>query len=126
MRKDEAIASYNKLFGLVKKSVLSPVNGTIESISGATGQVIIRGLSVPVEVNAYISGKVVEVLPRQGAIIETNAALIQGIFGVGGETHGKIRIAVNSPDEELTVGSIQARGQGGRAHRRFAGDLGRA
>lgn len=112
VRKDEAIASYNKLFGLVKKSVLSPVNGTIESISGATGQVIIRGLSVPVEVNAYISGKVVEVLPRQGAIIETNAALIQGIFGVGGETHGKIRIAVNSPDEELTVGHIRQEDKG--------------
>ena len=101
--KGEVIASYSTLFGLVKKQAISPVDGTIESISDMTGQVVIRGAPVQVDVNAYIPGKVVEILSKEGASIETNAAFIQGIFGVGGETHGKIRVAVGSHDEELTA-----------------------
>ncbi|MBA7667291.1 hypothetical protein ES703_75378 [subsurface metagenome] len=46
--------------------------------------------------------------PGEGVVIETNAALVQGIFGIGGENHGKIRIAVNSPEEELTDELIHA------------------
>jgi hypothetical protein len=98
----ELMASYTAFFGLIKKRVESPKTGTIESISDVTGQVIIRGNPIPVDVDAYIPGKVVEVLPREGAVIETNAAFIQGIFGIGGESHGKIRIAVNNPGEILS------------------------
>ena len=108
----EVIARYTALFGLIKKMVPSPIDGTVESISTATGQVIIRGLPVPIEVNAYIPGEVVEVLPREGAIIKTNAAFVQGIFGIGGETHGKIKIAVDSPEEELTADHINSEDKG--------------
>ena len=104
--KDDIIAAYKAFFGLIKKQVKSPVDGTIESISDMTGQVIIRGLPIPVEVEAYIPGKVVELLPGEGAIIETNATFIQGIFGIGGETHGKIKMVVDSPDEELNEDHI--------------------
>jgi hypothetical protein len=110
--KGEVIASYKALFGLVKRQLTSPVEGIIESISEITGQVIIRKPPVPIEVNAYISGKVVNVLPREGAVIETNAAIIQGIFGIGGETHGRIRMATGSPDEEMTAGHIKSDDKG--------------
>jgi hypothetical protein len=98
----EILASYTALFGLIKKRVESPVSGTLESISDVTGQVIIRGKPIPVDVDSYIPGKVVEVLPKEGAVIETNAAFIQGIFGIGGESHGNIRIAVDSSDDVLS------------------------
>ncbi len=104
--KHEIFASYNELFGLIKKQVVSPIDGAIESISEATGQVVIRGTPVPVEIDAYIPGKVVKVLPKEGAIIETNGAFIQGIFGVGGETHGNIRLGVDAPDKQLTEDAI--------------------
>jgi hypothetical protein len=100
--KGENIAFYTALFGLIKKNVPSPLDGTVESLSEITGQVIVRGAPVPVDVDAYIPGKVKEVMPREGAIIETNAAFIQGIFGIGGETHGKIHVAVEAPEDELT------------------------
>jgi hypothetical protein len=108
----ELLASYNAFFGLIKKRVESPKTGTIDSISDITGQVIIRGSPIPVEVDAYIPGKVVEVLPKEGAVIETNAAFIQGIFGIGGEDHGRIRIAVESPDDILTVDAINPEDKG--------------
>jgi hypothetical protein len=63
--------------------------------------VILRGAPIPIEIDAYIPGKVLEVMPNEGAVIETNAAFIQGIFGIGGEGHGKIKVAVESPTEVL-------------------------
>ena len=108
----ETLASLNALFGLIKKNVESSKTGTIESISEITGQIIIRGSPIPVEVDAYIPGKVVEVLPKEGAVIETKAAFIQGIFGIGGEDHGKIHIAVESPDDILTVDEINPEDKG--------------
>jgi len=78
----ELLAKSSAFFGLIKKQVVSPKSGTLESISDITGQIIIRGDPIPVDVDAYIPGKVVEVIPREGAVIETNAAFIQGIFGI--------------------------------------------
>jgi hypothetical protein len=103
IEEDENLAFYSAFFGLLKKSVESPIAGTIEAISEVTGQIILRGKPIPVEVDSYIPGKIVEVLPREGAVVETNAAFIQGIFGIGGESQGKIKIAVGSPSEELTA-----------------------
>lgn len=102
----EIIASLSALFGLIKKQLVAPFDGEIEAISEVTGQIIVRGKPVPVDVNAYIPGKVAEVMPKEGAVIETNAAFIQGIFGIGGERHGRIRIAVGSNEEELTARHI--------------------
>ena len=108
----ELLASYTAFFGLIKKRLESPKTGTIESISKITGQIIIRGSPIPVEIEAYIPGKVVKVLPKEGAIIETNAAFIQGIFGIGGEEYGKIKIAVGSSDDILTVDAITSEDKG--------------
>ncbi|MBM3316220.1 MAG: hypothetical protein FJY75_00035 [Candidatus Eisenbacteria bacterium] len=108
--KGEAIATAKSFFGLFKSHCLSPCDGTIESISTVTGQVIIREPPIPVQIDAYISGEVVEVIPRQGVVVRTEGAFIQGIFGIGGETHGDVHMAVSSPDEEL-------------AEKHFAGDV---
>lgn len=110
--KGELLAKYSSFFGLIKKNVPSPLDGTVEAISDVTGQVVVRGSPVPVEVNAYVPGRVAKVLPREGAIIETNAAFIQGIFGIGGEAHGKIRIAVDSLEESLTEDRITSEDKG--------------
>ncbi len=106
VKKGDSLASYSALFGLLKKQVDAPVDGVLESISSVTGQLIIRGDPIPVEVDCYIPGKIIEVVPKEGAVVETNAAFIQGIIGIGGETHGTIRIAVDSPDKELTADKI--------------------
>ncbi|MBS7620365.1 hypothetical protein KEJ21_06965, partial [Candidatus Bathyarchaeota archaeon] len=102
VKKGEIIAKYTPFWGLIKRFVYSPVDGIIESISDETGQIIVREPPIPVEINAYIPGNVVEVLPSRGVIIETNAAYIQGIFGVGGERHGKLIVAADSNDDILT------------------------
>src|SRR2546426_4046412 len=52
---------------------------------------------------AYLDGTVAEVLPGQGARVETTCAFIQGIFGIGGETWGTLVLGVASPEEDVTA-----------------------
>jgi hypothetical protein len=40
--------------------------------------------------------------------IETHAAFVQGIFGIGGENRGEIKVVVSSRDEEITEDMITA------------------
>ncbi|MCP3905706.1 MAG: hypothetical protein GY715_18935 [Planctomycetes bacterium] len=103
---DEPLAQTKGIFGLMKKTVQSKHEGTIETISGVTGQIIIRGEPIPVDVKAYLSGEVVEVIPNEGVVIEEDITYIQGIFGVGGEAYGTIRMAAVSHDQELTADLI--------------------
>ena len=90
------------------KPIYSDYEGTIESISEVTGNVLVREASIPVDVKAYIQGTVAKVMPEEGAVIESRCAMIQGIFGVGGERTGVIRHAVAGPDQILHGDDIKA------------------
>ena len=105
---DEIIATTKGLFGLFKSQALSPINGTIESVSDVTGQVILREPPIPVEVKAYTDGTVTEVLPDEGVTVETYGTYIQGIFGIGGETIGNLTLVAESSSDALTAEQIQS------------------
>ncbi len=102
----EPLARTNGIFGYFKSTYHAPVSGTIESVSNVTGQLILRGAPIPVEVKAFATGTVVEIVNSEGCIIEATATLIQGIFGIGGETYGPLRMAVNRPEDDLTADCI--------------------
>lgn len=104
--KDEIIASTKGLFGLFKSHARSPIDGVIESISDVTGQVILREPPIPVEVIAYLDGKITDTIPNEGVTVETYGTYIQGIFGIGGETIGNLHVVVNSPNDILTPEDI--------------------
>ncbi|MDI6894362.1 MAG: hypothetical protein QME70_07100 [Bacillota bacterium] len=106
VRKGEVIARYRALFGLVSSKCTSPVDGAVESVSEVTGQVIVREPPIPVQVRAYLEGAVAEVIPREGVVVESQGAFIQGIFGVGGETYGEIQVVVANPEEVLEASAI--------------------
>jgi transcription antitermination factor NusG len=108
----EILAKSKTFFGLFTSTCKSKINGTIESISRITGQVLIRGNPVPVEVKAYLDGEVVEVFEREGVAVSCWASFIQGIFGIGGETHGEIKIIVSSPKDVLTEKEIDTSCEG--------------
>ena len=92
--------------GLFKSVVHSPIEGEVENISAVTGQVLLREPRIPVQAKAFIDGIVTEVLPEVGVVIENKSAYIQGIFGIGDETTGEIKMLATTPDEELDAGSI--------------------
>lgn len=98
----EPLARTTGLWGWFVREINSPHSGTLESISEVTGQLMLRGESQNIELKAYLRGKVVEIYPTQGVLIEARGAVIQGILGVGGEQYGKIHVATTSPHEDLT------------------------
>jgi len=106
IQKDEIIAETKGFFGLFKSQVKSPIDGSIETISNVTGQVLLREKPIPVEITAYIDGCVKEVIESQGVVIETTATFIQGIFGIGRETYGEIAMAAESPDDIISPEKI--------------------
>lgn len=99
VQKDELIAETRPFIKMFKSICLSPIAGNIESISDITGQVLLREPPKPVQISAYIDGKVVETVENEGVVIETYATFIQGIFGIGGETTGELQIVADSPDD---------------------------
>lgn len=106
VEKGQVVAESKGFLGMFKSTVLSDFSGTIESISEVTGNVLVREASVPVDIQAYLEGKIADVLPEEGAIVETRGAMVQGIFGIGGERVGDIRVAVHSPDQALHADEI--------------------
>lgn len=113
IRAGEPLARTKGFFGFFRTEFPSPIPGTIESISKVTGQVILRGSPIAVQVLAYLAGTIAEVIPKEGVVIESDVALIQGIFGVGGEAFGKISPVAASPDEDLTDSHITQHHKGG-------------
>jgi transcription antitermination factor NusG len=106
IKKGELIAETSGMFGMFKSSVESPVDGTIESISQSTGRVVVREAPIPVEVDAYVKGVVDEVVENEGIVLSSNAAFIQGIFGIAGEKRGELALVSSSPSEELKADQI--------------------
>lgn len=86
----QLLCQVTSLFGLSKRSFLSPTAGTVEFITESNAHVAVRQAPLPLEIDAYISGQVVEVVEGRSVTIESDVALVQGIFGVGGERRGTL------------------------------------
>lgn len=103
---NETFAESKGFFGLLKTQVKAKFRSKIESISDLTGQVILRGEPIPVEIKAYVKGTITEIIPEEGVVVEAVGAFVQGIFGVGGEKNGELHIIASSPDDILDEGKI--------------------
>jgi hypothetical protein len=108
----EVIAVNSYFFGLLKKTFESPIDGVVDTYSNYSGSIFLREKPEPLDIPAYIPGIITDVFPAEGVTVETLAAIIQGILGVGGEAHGEIRFVVDSPDELVTVDKIDEACQG--------------
>jgi hypothetical protein len=108
VREGDLLAEMRGLFGLFTSRVGSPVAGTVEFASAATGHIGIRARPEPVEVTAFVRGRVEEVRPPDAVVVSTRAVLVQGVFGVGGETAGEVACAAASHDAPLVGVSLPA------------------
>ena len=107
----DVIACHSAPLGLFKKVCMSPSRGVVEEVS-KTGQVTIREHAELEAVKAYLSGVVTQINPGEGVAIQTPAALVQGIFGIGGEGCGKLRMAVKKPTDTLGARQIKDQDRG--------------
>lgn len=95
--------------GFGSRSSRAPVSGTFTGYDPATGMGQITTPAEPVSVQAHIKGIVTDLIPYYGAVIESPATLIRGIFGVGGEQHGVLKVTVTGNDDPLTPEAVDAR-----------------
>jgi len=104
---DEVIAMRRGRLGLAKRRVCrAPVGGTLMNVSEVTGHAVIAPPHTPFSLKAHVKGRVVNVMPRFGVVIEARGALIWGCTGLGGEASGVLRMVVENPGDELVAGRI--------------------
>jgi hypothetical protein len=89
------------LWGLFKSVVAAPIGGVIEFVSPVTGHIGIRAPATKLSVRGYISGTVDRVDNGRAAEVVAEASFIQGIFGVGGEKTGVIRLLDVTPGDPV-------------------------
>ena len=106
IKKGEALAQTKGWRGWGKRTLVSPLEGVVESYSAVSGSLIVRGPQRPVELKAYAPGKVERLLDREGVVIASRAAYVQGIFGIGGETAGELLLFTPDPRGEMAVTSL--------------------
>ena len=91
-------------------TVPSPIYGRLVAVDPAAGKVTLAPLFSSTEVPAYIRGRVAQVSPT-AVDIEATAIVIPGVYGVGGETWGRL-VVLAGPGEDITVDRIRAAGPG--------------
>ena len=85
---------------LVKKEYVSPVAGKVIDVHGS--KVLIEVAPQHVDLAAFYPGKIVNILPNVGVLIEVIGALVQGAWGTGQELRARLERAVpdgNTPLE---------------------------
>jgi len=112
VQKDEPLAETKPMIKFFKSVCFSPITGKIETVSDVTGQVLLRYPPRPVQINAYVDGKVVEVFEKEGVVISTYATFIQGIFGIGGEATGELTVVAKTPKDVLKPSDVKEEHEG--------------
>jgi hypothetical protein len=109
----EVLARARVGWGRRQRELRAPARGTLESASAHTGQILLRGAPRLVERIAFVPGTVVAVEPGVAVTIETHGGLVQGVFGVGGETLGRLTVVRPARAVGLTANDLgpEYRGQ---------------
>ncbi len=106
----KVVAGRRTTLGLIPRLVRAPQNGIVAAVGG--GRVLLETAGEPIEIRAYLPGTVVNVIPKRGVLIETIGALIQGVWGAGGESFGVLKVLVEQPDQPLQARSIDVASHG--------------
>lgn len=97
------------LFGRAKV-YRSPVEGVLLQVRD--GCLVMEKTGGLIELRAMMSGRVSSIVPGRGAMLETVATQIEGIWDSGKEGFGRLSIATESNDIELDPNNIGRAGHG--------------
>jgi hypothetical protein len=91
---------------LVKRECVSPATGTILNAGGR--KVLIQVTPQHIRLTAFYPGKIVNLIPERGAVIELTGALVQGTWGTGPEVRGRLECLVPDGETPLSAAMITA------------------
>jgi len=104
VQEGEVLAAPGGLLGQLRQGCRSPVDGQVVDVRH--GLILIEAAATTSELRAHISGQVTNVMPNLGAIITTSGALIQGLWGSGGEAEGVLKMLVDNPQKPFRARSV--------------------
>ncbi len=107
VRKGHVVAARG---GLSNRVCTAPFNGTITGFG--RGRLLLEAQPQMLNLTALVPGRVTQVLPNKGAIIETLGAFIEGIWGNGKESYGVLRVVVRAARHPIRPKHIDASVQG--------------
>lgn len=96
--------------GLGGQVCRAPINGTIVGIG--RGRLLLEANQYALHLTALVPGRVVEVWPGEGALIETIGAHLQMAWGNEMEAYGTLRVVVRAPRHPVRPKHIDASAQG--------------
>lgn len=92
--------------------VLSPTDGFVYRIDKERGRVLIKVITRPYQLTAYLPGIVAGIMPGRGVTIEATGALIEARVGFGEEAFGVLQMVTSSNAEPLRNKSIDVSAHG--------------
>jgi hypothetical protein len=93
--------------GILSKAVCtSPVTGRI--LDARDNRVLIEVAPRRIDLNAFYPGRIVNLLPDLGAVIETTGALVQGVWGTGSMVRARLETVVADGSATLTADLVTA------------------
>jgi hypothetical protein len=101
---NEVLAAPSGPLAGLRKSCRSPVDGQVVEIRN--NLVLIESAATNFELRAHIKGQVTNIMPNRGVVISATGALIQAVWGSGGEAEGILKVVVDSPQKPLRPRSI--------------------
>ncbi len=104
VKEGEAIAARGGGLIPLRRVCRSPIAGRIIAIG--SGRVVLESRAEDFELPAHFRGTVASVMPSLGVVIETVGALVQGIWGAGGEAQGVLKMLAEDPKEKLATEAI--------------------
>jgi hypothetical protein len=102
-----------------RRQVLAPTAG--RALAYADGRLYVRREPEMVSLIAHLPGIVEDVLPERGVAIAAVCDLVRGVWGAGGETHGRVLTLCAEADDVLSAEAFNPGASGSRA----AGDKAR-
>lgn len=112
VKRGEIIAKKGDMAAYYARTSKAPISGVVANINYQTGYITISRPFKEVVVSAYLRGKVGSVIPQRGAVVEVPAVRLTGIFGVGKERHGELRVVADGPGDPLTEDKVTPDCQG--------------
>lgn len=109
--KDQVLASIER--GPRRHAVAtSPVYGRIRDLDLEKGTITVSPVFPSLDVRAYIRGRVTAVIPDEGIEVTGKAVRLEGVWGLGGEAFGTLRVVrgdliSSSPVGQGTILAVQ-------------------
>ncbi len=89
---------------LLANEYRSPVAGVVESVSALTGTIAVLQDRRPVQLRAFLSGRVERIIPGYGAVVAARGHRVLGVLGLGGKSWGRLMAIGPGPGDAVRAG----------------------